>query len=66
MDVLADQPTAEELVQWVDGRRSLLEIFDLVRLDHPEADLKLLWRYLEALQGAGLLELRERTGISEA
>jgi hypothetical protein len=66
LGALAEQPAAEELVQWVDGARTLLQIFDLVRLDHPEADLRLLWRYLEVLQAAGLLELRQSTGISEA
>ncbi len=63
---LADQPVAEELVQWINGRRTLLEVFDLVRLDHPHADPKLLWRYLEALQSAGWVELEEDRRITEA
>ena len=63
---LAQQPVAETLVQWVDGRRNLLEIFDLICLDHPTADLKLLWRYLEALQSAGWIELEEDRRIEEA
>ena len=57
--VLAPQPTGDRLLQWVDGRRTLLEIHDQLSLDHPQVDLKLLWRYLEVLEGAGFVELRE-------
>ena len=63
---LAQQPVADALVQWVDGRRNLLEIYDLIRLDHPVADLKLLWRYLEALQSAGWVDLEEDRRIEKA
>jgi len=65
-DALAKQPSGEEQVQWIDGRRTLLQIFDLLSLEHPEADLKLFWRYLEVLQGAGLLELLEDDKTAEA
>ena len=47
-----------------DATRDLLEIYDRVCLDEPVADLKLLWRYLEALQSAGLLELGEVSSTS--
>jgi hypothetical protein len=57
--VLGPQPTGARLLQWVDGERTLLEIHDQLLLDHPQADLKLLWRYLEVLEGAGFVELKE-------
>jgi hypothetical protein len=61
---LATQPAGELLLQWIDGERTLLEVFDRVAVERPEADLKLLWRYLEVLQGAGLVELREVSSVS--
>ena len=63
---LTSQPVGEILLQWLDGRRDLLEIFDLIRLDHPDAELKLIWRYLEALESAGWVELQEDRRIEEA
>ena len=62
---LAAQPAADELVQWIDGERTLLQMFDLLHLDHPQADLKLLWRYLEVMQSAGLVELRQRQTVQQ-
>lgn len=56
MALLAQQPP---LLQRVDGERTLLEIYDQLSFDHPGADLKLLWRYLELLEGAGHVELKE-------
>ena len=63
---LATQPAGDEVMLWVDSQRTLLEIADLLRLDHPQVDLKLLWRYLEVLQSAGLVELREDRGMEQA
>ena len=63
---LAAQPATDEVVQWIDGERTLLQMFDLIRLDHPQADLKLLWRLLEVLASAGLVELREEKGVEQA
>jgi hypothetical protein len=54
---LRDQPVGELLLQWVDGKRTLLEIYDRLRLDEPRADLRVIWRYLEVLQGAGWVAL---------
>jgi hypothetical protein len=62
--LLEQQPVGEALMVWIDGERNLLEIYDRVCLDDPGADLKLLWRYLEALQSAGLLELGELSSTS--
>jgi hypothetical protein len=63
-DALACQPSGEELLGLVDGRRSLLEIVDLLALDHPELDLRLIRRYLETLAGAGIVRLEEEPRIS--
>jgi len=57
--LLAEQPVGDPLMQWVDGEWTLLEIHDRLLLDHPQIDLKLLWRYLEVLEGAGHVELVE-------
>jgi hypothetical protein len=62
--VLASQPVGNVLLQWIDSERTLLEIFDLICLDYPEADLKLLWRYLDVLQGAGLVALKQEKKVS--
>ncbi len=63
---LAAQPALDEVVQRMDGHLTLLAVFDLVRLDHPQAELKLLWRLLEVLASAGLIELREDRGVEQA
>ena len=65
-DALAAQPAADEVAQWIDGERTLLQMFDLIRLDHPRTDLKLLWRLMEVLASAGLVELREEKGVEQA
>jgi len=56
----------ELLLQWVDGKRTLLEIYDRLRLDEPRADLRVLWRYLEVLQGAGWVALDEVPNVETA
>jgi len=56
---LAEQPVGDELIQCVKDGVSVLELYDRLCLDHPHADLKLIWRYLEALASAGLLRLDE-------
>jgi hypothetical protein len=63
---LRDQPVGEVVLQWVDGERTLLEIHDRLRLDEPHADLRLIWRYLEALQGAGWIALDEVPNVESA
>ena len=65
--LLDEQPVGEALLQWVDGEASLLDIYDRLCLDYPEADLRLIWRYLEVLQGAGFVRLEEapRTATPE-
>jgi hypothetical protein len=63
-EALADQPVDELALQWVDGTRSVLEIWDRLRIDHPQAELRLLWRYLEVLAGAGLLRLEEQPNVA--
>ena len=63
---LSTQPAVDEVIQWMDGQRTLLQIVDIIRLDHPQADLKLLWRLLEVLASAGLVELREEKGVEQA
>ncbi len=61
---LARQPAGEELLALVDGKRNVLELVDLLALDHPEVDLRLIRRYLDVLQGAGLLRLEEEPRVS--
>ena len=56
---LAAQPVGDVLMQWIDGKRTLAVISDRLSLDHPEADLRIIWRYLEALEAAGLVALVE-------
>lgn len=58
---LADNPPGECILQWVDSRLSLLELYDRLSWDHPRVDLKTIWRYLEVLQGAGLVRLEEQS-----
>ncbi len=62
--LLAGQPVGEAALEWVDGERTLLDIYDRLCLDYPEADLRLIWRYLEALQGAGFLRLEESQRVT--
>lgn len=57
--LLSAQPVGDRLLQWVDNEHTLLEIYDQLCLDYPQADLKLLWRYLELLEAAGHVELKE-------
>jgi hypothetical protein len=64
LGTLASQPVGELLMQWVDDKRTLLEIYECICVDFPEADLKLLWRYLEVLEGAGFVELKEMVPVS--
>jgi hypothetical protein len=65
--VLREQPLGEALLQWVEGEAFLLDIHDRLCLDHPEADLRLIWRYLEVLERAGFVRLEEspRTEAAE-
>lgn len=64
LGTLASQPVGELLMQWVDGKRTLLEIYERICVDFPAADLKLLWRYLEVLEGAGFVDLKEMVPVS--
>jgi hypothetical protein len=57
--LLDEQPLGEALLQWADGESSVLDIHDRLCLDYPDADLRLTWRYLEVLQGAGFVRLEE-------
>jgi hypothetical protein len=61
---LAGQPVGEILLGLADGKRTLLEIVDLLELDYPEVDLRLVGRYLEAAQGAGMVRLEETPRLS--
>jgi hypothetical protein len=61
---LEAQPGAEVLLAWADGRRSLRELCDRLALDHPDLDLRLVWRYLELLARAGLVALRTTSPVS--
>jgi hypothetical protein len=65
-DALSVQPGGEVALQWVDSERTLLEIYDLLCFDATEPDLKLVWRYLETLEAAGLLRLEEREAGMES
>jgi hypothetical protein len=57
-EALREQPI-DALLQLADGRTNLRELVDRLRLDHPPSDLRLIWRYLEVLQRAKLVRLRE-------
>jgi hypothetical protein len=61
---LEAQPLGEELLQWVDGERSLLEIYDLLSFDHPAVDLRLIDRYLEVLEATGLVRRVQQPTLS--
>ena len=37
-----------------------------IGLDHPEADLRIIWRYLEALEAAGIVALIESSDEVQA
>ncbi|MFH1132006.1 MAG: hypothetical protein V1754_11765 [Pseudomonadota bacterium] len=62
---LAKQPIGEHLMQWVDGKRTLFDIYEILMMDFPHANLKLLWRYSSALEAAGLVQLELSPGISQ-
>ena len=57
-EALREQPI-DALLQVADGRANLRELVDRLRFDHPTSDLRLIWRYLEVLQRAKLVRLRE-------
>ncbi|MCC6750257.1 MAG: hypothetical protein IT371_21510 [Deltaproteobacteria bacterium] len=66
VDPLANQPTGELLLAWVGDGTTLLELHDRLELEHPGTELKLLWRYLEVLEGAGIVRLEPATRTTEA
>jgi hypothetical protein len=64
LEALARQPVDELALQWVDGARSVLEIWDRLRIDDPRVELRLIWRYLEVLAEVGLLRLEEQPNVA--
>ncbi|MCA9668788.1 MAG: hypothetical protein KC503_24510 [Myxococcales bacterium] len=64
-DALQAQPAAELLLGFVraDEPRSFYEVARDLEHAHGPVDLKLLWRYLELLERAGLVELAEEQSL---
>ncbi len=56
---LARVPSPAVWLRFIDGKRTILDIFECVSPKYPAADLNVFWRYLDILQGAGMIELVE-------
>lgn len=54
---LATQPSVAEITAAVADETELLQLYERLRRTTPQTDLKLLWRLLEVLDGAGLVNL---------